>query len=384
MANSFRKAARTQRKIRVAVDGISGSGKTFSMLRLAFALKSAGLAKSVAVIDTENGGSEAYAGESPDGVPWEFDVLCLQQHSPTDYVAAMKSAFDAGYDCVVIDSLSHAWAGAGGALEIVDKKGGGFNAWKDVTPLHRRLIESIVNAPAHMLCTMRSKADYIVERNEQGKSVPRKVGMAPVQREGMEYEFDLYGSIEADTHMLKITKSRCSSMQGVTGAKPGGAFWQPLVDWLLGAAPHDPHADGRAAIQAAKSLDELRAAWEQLSVASREVLQAEKDKRKAELTPVSPKMTPPPKKQPKQLTSDSVAELITECATLGDRTWSAVFVDMVRELKFDGAGSLDDLTPEQLAVAFGWVKSLVAELKAERSHQPELAGMGADAQGLPD
>lgn len=236
MAFTFRKAARTSRKIRVAVDGPSGSGKTFTMLRLAHAMKAAGLCSRIAVIDTENGGSEAYAGESPDGKPWDFEVLQLDTYNPATYAQALAAAAEAGFDCCVIDSLSHAWVGKDGALDMVDKKGGQFGAWKDVTPLHRRMVDAIIHSPMHVLCTLRTKTDYVVEQNERGKSVPRKVGLAPVQRDGLEYEFDVYGTIDLE-HSIRVTKSRCSAMQDAYQPKPDPAFWAPLVKWLTSAEP---------------------------------------------------------------------------------------------------------------------------------------------------
>lgn len=248
MAFEIKKASRTSRRTRVALDGPSGSGKTYSLLRLGFALKAAGLCTKILVIDTENGSSELYAGESPDGAPWDFDVLTLTTFSPETYVQAMNHATRAGFDCLVIDSLSHEWMGREGALDMVDKKGGKFDAWAKVTPLHRQLIDAIVSSPAHVLASMRTKTDYVIEDavNSTGRTVktPRKLGMAPIQREGMEYEFDLYCSIDLD-HQIRVTKSRCPGMQDATSVRPNPLFWQPLIDWLKGAAPVPPKPQSR-------------------------------------------------------------------------------------------------------------------------------------------
>lgn len=237
MGFQFKTATRSQQKLRAAIDGPSGAGKTFSALRMGFALIDAGLGTRLAVIDTENGSASLYAGESPDGKPWQFDTLTLEQFNPDQYSAAIEAAEKAGYDVIVIDSLSHAWVGKGGALEIVDSKGGNkFTAWKDVTPLHRKMTDAIIRSKAHVIVTMRSKTEYVLEEDDKGKKVPRKIGVAPVQREGMEYEFDVYGSVDW-SHQIKISKSRCPSLQDATGVKPGPAFWQPLFDWLKTAKP---------------------------------------------------------------------------------------------------------------------------------------------------
>lgn len=235
----FTKAVRSQRKLRAAFDGPAGAGKTFTALRLAFSLVEAGLGKRVAVIDTENNSASLYAGEAPDGTPWEFDTMPLKQYGPDQFTFGLQTAVKEGYDVVVVDSLSHAWIGEGGALDMVDQKGGNkFAAWKDITPLQRRMVDSIIRSPAHVIATMRSKTEYVLEEetNAAGKvvKVPRKIGMAPVQRDGLEFEFDVYGSLDT-SHQLKITKTRCAVLDNATAIKPGPAFWSPLFDWLKSA-----------------------------------------------------------------------------------------------------------------------------------------------------
>lgn len=329
MAFQFRKAARTRRKIRVAVDGPSGSGKTFSLLRLAFALKAAGLCKAVAVIDTENGGSESYAGEVQDGQAWDFQVCNLDSYNPKTYVDALSAAVEAGFDCVVIDSLSHAWVGKDGALDMVDRKGGRFDAWKDVTPVHRMLFDAVIHSPAHVLASMRTKSEYVVEKDDRGRSVPRKVGLAPVQRDGVEFEFDLYGSIDLD-HVLRISKSRCSAMQDQFCPKPDARFWSPLVKWLSSAEPVvSPAEDARDRIAKAPSVDALAAVWKALPTDLQNQLLADKDRRKAELigapAPQQPASPPPagnapantPPADPDLLRDDLLARLDAACERLG-------------------------------------------------------------------
>lgn len=225
--SGFKKAERRRRKARIALDGPSGSGKTYSALRAAFAFGGR-----VAVIDTEHGSASLYAGESPDGVPWQFDVMELTTFSPDVYQRAVEEAGRAGYDVLVIDSLSHAWVGEGGALDIVDRKGGNkFTAWKDVTPMQRRMVDAMLAAPCHVIVTMRTKMEYVLETNERGQQVPKKVGMAPVQREGLEYEFDVVADMDL-AHILTVSKSRCSKLQDARAVKPDGTFWRPLIQWL--------------------------------------------------------------------------------------------------------------------------------------------------------
>ena len=229
----FKRATREQLKARIALDGPSGSGKTYTALRCASAF-----GDRVAVIDTEHGAASKYSGEAPDDVPWEFDVLNLTDFNPLRYIEAIEAAGHAGYKVLVIDSLSHAWMGKGGALEMVDNSGekNNFTAWNKVSPIFRRMIEAILASPCHVIATMRTKTEYVLEKDEKGRNVPRKIGTAPVMRDGIEYEFDLVCDIDID-HTLRVMKTRCNQVDGATAHKPTPAFWTPVVDWLRTGTP---------------------------------------------------------------------------------------------------------------------------------------------------
>ena len=245
----FKKATREQLKLRMAIDGPSGSGKTYTALRFAFSLLDGTAGDNgngrIAVIDTEHRAASKYQGEKPDDILWDFDVCELVHFAPSTYKAAIEEAGQAGYGVLVIDSLSHAWEGVGGALDLVDQKAGNkFTAWKDVTPLHRGMIEAILACPCHVIATMRSKTEYVLEEetNKQGKTiqVPKKIGLAPVQRSGSEYEFDVVADLDL-THTITVSKTRCPGMDGKKAVKPDSRFIAPLKRWLsLGVKPAAP------------------------------------------------------------------------------------------------------------------------------------------------
>jgi len=222
----FQKATKKSARLRLALIGPSGSGKTYTALSIA-----EGLGKRVALIDTERGSASKYADI------FEFDALGLETHGPLDYVRAIADAEDEGFDVVIIDSLSHAWVGKGGALEQVDnaakrQRGNSFGAWRDVTPQHNALIDAIVGAKLHVIATMRSKTEYVQEKDERsGKTVVRKVGMAPVQRDGMEYEFDLVADLDQDNNLI-VSKSRCPAMTGQVVRRAGLDVAATLREWL--------------------------------------------------------------------------------------------------------------------------------------------------------
>jgi DNA polymerase III delta prime subunit len=234
----FRKASRTQSRLRLAFIGPSGSGKTWTALAVAHELASQLGSGRIAVIDTEHGSASKYAGSR-----FSFDSLELVQFDPRAYIEAIQAAESERYDVLIIDSLSHAWSGKGGALELVDKaakrskSNNTFTSWRDVTPLHNALIDAIIGCNCHVIATMRSKVDYVMESDPTtGKMVPKKVGLAPIQREGMDYEFDVVGDIDLD-HNLAITKTRCEKLDGEVFNKPGKKFAEMLVEWLSDGAP---------------------------------------------------------------------------------------------------------------------------------------------------
>lgn len=232
MTNPFKKATKYEAKLRMNLEGVSGSGKTYSSLAIGCALGSR-----VALLDTEHGSASKYSDI------FSFDSLELKPpYHPDRYVAAIKAAEDAGYDVLILDSLSHAWFGTGGLLEIVDaisaRTKNKFTAWADATPIQNKLVEAILNSKLHIIATMRSKADYILETKD-GKQVPRKVGMAAIQREGMEYEFDVVGEMDLDNTLI-IQKSRCPSLNGQVIKLPGKDVATILTEWLSGEVRETP------------------------------------------------------------------------------------------------------------------------------------------------
>lgn len=285
----FKKAVRAQRFGRLALEGPPGAGKTFTALLIAKHLcppERDPTSWRIAVIDTERSSASLYAGEVAD-----FDSAELGSHSPKSYREALTEAGREGFDVVIVDSLSHAWMGRDGALEQVDKRAAAsksknsFEAWRHVTPEHNQLVDALLTVPAHLIVTMRTKVEYVVEKDEKtGKSAPRKVGTAPVQRDGVEYEFDVVAELDAE-NTLTVTKSRCSELAGKAITKPGRDVAEILRAWLAGAADAPPStsvtskADAViAAYRAATDGDTYKAARAELERIWKGLTQAERDR----------------------------------------------------------------------------------------------------------
>jgi hypothetical protein len=219
--NMFKKASKSAIKLRLALSGASGSGKTFSALSIA-----SYLGNSIAVIDTEHGSASRYADK------FNFDVCELENHHPAKYIEAIQAAEQAGYEVIVIDSLSHAWFSE---LELAGK---GFDGWKNVRPLERKLIDAMIGSNSHIIATMRSKTEYIMEeyraKDGKTKTAPKRIGTAPVQSAGIEYEFDIAGELNYE-HILTISKTRCSELADRTFLNPGKEIADILKAWTTSA-----------------------------------------------------------------------------------------------------------------------------------------------------
>ena len=235
---AFKPAVKRQIKLKMALIGPPGSGKTWTALVLATALGSR-----IAMIDTETEPA-VNMDEAPHlyGNLFKFDKDELLNHHPDNYVKKIREAEAAGYEVLIIDSLSHSWMGQDGALELVDKvakrssSGNKFQAWGDVTPLYGNLIRAIRTSQMHIICTIRSKVEHVQEKNEQGKTVVRKVGLQPVIREGVEFEMDIVADMN-DENQLIVTKSRCPALTGAIVNQPDSRLGEQIREWLLDGEP---------------------------------------------------------------------------------------------------------------------------------------------------
>jgi hypothetical protein len=226
----FTKATKEAAKLRAAVFGPSGAGKTFTSLRLA-----TGIGGRIALIDSERRTASKYADR------FEFDVADLGsgQHSIDSYVRAIRAAAEAGYNVLIIDSLTHAWQELLAEVDAIAKAkyhGNTWSAWSVGTPKQRALVDSILDYPGHVIATMRSKTEWTTEKDRNGKDKPVRIGLTPEQGKGIEYEFDMLFELTVD-HVLTVIKDRSGKFQDRFYSSPGEVFGAEMAEWLDEGAP---------------------------------------------------------------------------------------------------------------------------------------------------
>ncbi|MDM3332413.1 MULTISPECIES: ATP-binding protein [unclassified Citrobacter] len=223
----FEKAMRKKAKLRLALTGPSGSGKTYSALLVA-----KGIGGKIAFIDTEKGSASLYSDIA------DFDVLELDPpFSPERFIEAIKSAEDAGYETLILDSITHEWGGVGGCLELVDTiakakyRGNSWSAWSEINPRHRLFLDAILRSPMHIIATMRSKTET-AQVEENGRKKVAKLGMKSEQRDGVEYEFTTVLDIAHETHHAIASKDRTKLFSNSDPVILGEDTGKRLLDWL--------------------------------------------------------------------------------------------------------------------------------------------------------
>lgn len=221
----FEKAVRDNIIIKGGFVGLSGAGKTLSALRMC-----KGMGGKTAFIDSENKRSKIYANK------FHFFAEYLEPpYTVQKYVDAMKNAESMGFDNLIVDSLSHVWAGEGGILDQLNQSNdkNSLQSWGKLTPDQNKLISTLLHLKCHTFVCMRAKEAYSLEKNSQGKMAPKKVGLGAVQRKGVDYELHFSLEIDRETHYAKATKDN-------TGVFQENEFLiteqigKELIDWANG------------------------------------------------------------------------------------------------------------------------------------------------------
>ncbi|MDB5937474.1 MAG: hypothetical protein JWQ01_4818 [Massilia sp.] len=266
---SFVKAVRKQAKLRLALTGPSGSGKTYSAILLA-----KGMGGKLAVIDTEHGSASLYCDLT------DFDVMELAApYTPERYIAAIQAAEKAGYDTLLIDSITHEWNGTGGMLQANEKlalskyKGNTWSAWSESDPRHRTFVDAILQTKMHVIVTMRSKTETSSEKDSNGKTKILQLGMKAEQRDGIIYEFTTVLDLVHGGHFATATKDRTGLFGGdpqVITADTGSA----IMGWLGSGVEVEPEPE--VTYLTASQIADIEALAEECGVAKSLICKAAK------------------------------------------------------------------------------------------------------------
>lgn len=216
----LRTSERKKAKIKMALQGAAGSGKTYSSLLLAFGLTNDW--NKIAVIDSENGSSDLYAHLG------SYNVLSLnQEFSPEKYIEAIEVCEKAGMEVIIIDSISHAWDYL---LDVhANMPGNTFTSWGKITPRQNSYIQRILQSKCHVIATMRTKQDYVLSE-KNGKMVPEKVGLKSQQRDGVDYEFTLVFDVDIK-HYASASKDRTGLFMGKPDFIINQFTGKKILDW---------------------------------------------------------------------------------------------------------------------------------------------------------
>lgn len=272
----LQQAFREKSSMKILLSGPAGSGKTYSSLLLAYGLTSSWA--DICIVQTEAGSAGLYSHLGP------FNVINLEPpYHPSRFIEAIKLATDAGMKAVIIDSISHEWSGKGGCLELHEqvtqkmKIPNSFTAWANVTPLHQNFIDAIIQCPVHVVCTARAKTEFVMlDRN--GKQTPQKVGLAPITRDGFDYEMSVHLELDQQ-HQAHCSKDRTGLFMDknpfVITAETGTKILNWCSNWVVESI--------EVKIDQCSSITELKSLYDQLPSLEQESARLLFRKRKAEL-----------------------------------------------------------------------------------------------------
>ena len=264
----FIKAQKKQSKLKILLEGPSGSGKTYSSLMLA-----SSMGGRIAVIDTEKSSSALYSNK------FDFDICEITPpFTPEKYIEAIHGAEDAGYEVLIIDSISHEWNGDGGCLAIQSSLGGRFQDWAKVTPRHNRFINAIVESKIHIIATARTKSDYVLNQNGSRMKV-EKIGLKSEQRDGLDFEFTTVLRLNAN-NFYEATKDRTGlfiGKEGIISEKSG----EEIIEWLNdGVSESDLIESYKKSLSGSKTILDLKREWDMIPASYKKNLDAFKNEAK--------------------------------------------------------------------------------------------------------
>lgn len=226
----FKDAQLSDIRIKMALAGKAGAGKTLGALKIAKGLVQD--VSKVGVAQTEAGRAQCYLKQFPG-----FKVLEMKPpFTPETFIKVIELAESAGLKCLIIDSLSDEWAGIGGALDMhqaaTEQMNNSFAAWKRITPRHEALFNKILQSPIHIISTIKKKTDTVLEM-VNGKQVPKRVGLKDIQREDVEYRWMIQLDIDQEGNTATCAKDNTGLFQGKSAFQISEQTGTTIRNWCL-------------------------------------------------------------------------------------------------------------------------------------------------------
>jgi len=220
----IRKASRSSIPLKIGIMGISGSGKTYSALKLAQGLCQD--PSKIVVIDSETTGTisdfeNQYENRKRGSDFYDnllgkpFSVLPIEPpYTPKKYEKAINLCVAEGFEVIIVDSATHVWDGQGGVLDIHNSLGGQLTHWKETNTHHMTFINAMMNCSKHVIATVRMKKKLEASKNDKGKTQITKLGEKAIQRDGFEYDLHVVFEINKESHKAEIDKDRTGLFEG--------------------------------------------------------------------------------------------------------------------------------------------------------------------------
>lgn len=268
----IRRATKKRAKLRMNIEAQPGGGKTYSAILIAklligepFKLPDDRRSK-IVVIDSERASAELYADE------FDFETVDLDpsHHGPKGYVEAIRAAESFGAEVIIADSITHEWKWCLAEVDRIKPKFGGnkWSAWSEVRPQHDDFVDAMMGCNAHFIATTRAKPGTAQDKDENGKTVIKKVGLEGVQDDMIEFAFGVVLRLDS-AHVGTISKTRCRALDGGVFPMPGEAFASELRRWLDSGDPLVEVAhtlvgaieQGVALAKTATTAEQKKAAW---------------------------------------------------------------------------------------------------------------------------
>lgn len=239
----IRKAQREGARLVIGIAGVSGSGKTYTALQLAWGMAN-GDASKVGFIDTENRRGSLYSDSlvSKDGEAHQFMIGDLYApFSPQRYIDAILEFQKAGVEVLIIDSVTHEWEGTGGCQEIAANTNSRMADWKRAKAEHKRFMNALLQCDMHVICCIRAreKTDFTNPKE------PKALGLQPIQEQNFMFEMTASVLMHDQGQRQDVLKCPADLVQilgrgaGYIGAKDGVA----LRKWVDGAKKLDPEVE---------------------------------------------------------------------------------------------------------------------------------------------